>query len=169
MGDLVDEVIARLVAEKSVIRGKKVLQKLVYFVQEGEGVRLGLSFRMRHYGPFSDELDELTEEMGERGVLSITDSGEAGFTFRPGKTLTATPHTSADSQVDRVIERFGNEGGLTLELLATIHFLAERHGYDGSAQGNDMLVGRVQAWKGRKFQDPFIRDNIHKLQALGYL
>ncbi len=168
-----DDVILSLVARCGVIPGKKVFQKLCYFLQEAEGVRMGLRFRMKHYGPFSEELDERLEDLGERGLVSIQDCGDEGFKIEPSpRSSEVDIATTASEQIEELLSKMGGEigRGLTLELLATLHFLTESQGYEGGDADKDELIRRVQAWKGKtKFKEYFIRRNIEKLEELGYL
>lgn len=166
-----DEIIVTLIAiaHGGVIPGKKAFQKLCYFLQEGEGESLGVRFRMRHYGPFSEELDDHLEDMAERRLVVIDDRGEDGFqiSLGPEAKPVESAGTGTDS-VDLVWEKLGREGGLTLELLATAHLLAGQE-YRGTEDDKSALVDRVVAWKGRKFHRSFIHENIGKLERLGYL
>lgn len=56
-----EALIAYLVDRTAIIRGKKAIQKLVYFCSEA-GVPVYASFRMHIYGPYSNEV---AEEIGE--------------------------------------------------------------------------------------------------------
>ncbi len=154
------------------IPGKKVFQKLCYFLQEGEGGRLGVRFRMKHFGPFSEELDASLEDLAERQLITISGSREDGFQIAlrtDAKIGAVLPEDEA--AVTSLQEKLGGQlsHGLRLELLATLHFLAAEQPYDGSAEAKDRLVRQVRAWKGTKFEDPFIRSNIESLETMGYL
>lgn len=50
------------VASHVKIRGKKALQKLVYFLQVA-GIPTGCSFRMHIYGPYSNEVAQEYDEL----------------------------------------------------------------------------------------------------------
>ena len=164
-----EETILRLIGRAGAISGKKAFQKLCYFLQEGEGENLGVRFRMRHYGPFSQELDLCLEDMAERRLVVIADHGNDGYriSLRPEAVLTESPEADTGS-VGVVWEKLGRDGGLTLEVLATAHFLAGEE-YTSTEDDKKDLVDRVVAWKGRKFSRSFIRENIDRLERLDYL
>ena len=167
-----DEIILGLISRCSTIPGKKIFQKLCYFLQEAEGVRLGARFRMRHYGPYSEELDDCLEDLAERDFVTIEDFGDEGFQIKGGPTLREAPLSDeASNQIEELLSKLEGElhHGLTLELLATAHFLAKRQRYEGTDADKDELTRRVKAWKGKKFQDYFIRQNIERLEQWGYL
>jgi hypothetical protein len=155
------------------IRGKKSFQKLCYFLQEVEGLKLGARFRMRHFGPYSEELDELLEDLDELRVVSVTGSSEEGFQISCGAKYPDDFHAEAEVQraIDRLLKGLGYtvNQGLTLEVMATAHFLAQGLEYQGTDDDKNLLVDRVRAWKGSKFKSTFIRENIDRLEMLGYL
>ena len=165
----VEYAIVELIEKKNVIDGKKVFQKLCYFVQETQGCPLGLTFRMQRFGPYSDELDDLADGLALRSVLDIEDRGESGYRISLGENAPAGVVSSASAAIGNVLNSVGNEGGLTLELLASLHFLANRKSSSGSQPTADDLVQGIAAWKGRKFEDGFVRKNIERLQELGYI
>jgi uncharacterized protein YwgA len=160
-------IVAALIGTKGRVPGKKVFQKLVYFLQECEGLPLGLTFRMKHYGPFSEDLEDLADDLAEQGRIAIVDKGDSGFEIlsrRPGPNLDA----GTQDKIDSLLAKVGDEGGLTLELLATIHFLARGRAFSDHIDESE-LIKRVRVWKGSKYQPQFIRDNLKKLVSLGYL
>ena len=161
------DVVVKLVGKKGRVPGKKVFQKLVYFLQECEGIPLGLTFRMKHYGPFSEELEDLADDLAQQGRISISDRGDNGFEI---SVVGRTPEldSSLNEKIDSLLDKVGSEGGLTLELLATIHFLAGGRAFAARIDESEM-VKRVRAWKGTKYQPAFIRENLKKLIEIGYL
>ncbi len=50
---------------------KKTLQKLVYLL-ERKGVKLGFTFSIDYYGPYSSELEYAIHQLEMQGVLKIT-------------------------------------------------------------------------------------------------
>jgi len=166
-----DKAILRLVAEKHGITGKKVFQKLCYFLQEAEGVALGARFRMHYYGPFSDDLDSQMADFVSQRVLGVVGSSDGTLVITPGPEFSSalTGEEPYREQVRQVVRNLGGEGGLTLEMLATVHYLAVLQEYTGSDSDKAALVERVQAWKGSKYQPAFIRRGIDDLAAMGYL
>jgi uncharacterized protein YwgA len=166
-----DKAILRLVAEKRGITGKKVFQKLSYFLQEAERVPLGVRFRMHYYGPFSDDLDSRMADLAAQRVLALRELVDGTVEISPGPQISSAlvGEEPYREQVERVVKKLGRKGGLTLELLATAHYLGMLQGYTGSMSDRDTLVERVRAWKGSKYQPAFIRRGIDNLEAMGYL
>ena len=167
-----DAIILGLMSKQREIRGKKVFQKVCYFLQEAAGAQMGLRFRMRHYGPYSEELDDRLEDLAERGLLVVDDLGDEGFRISAGANLQKADLSAAPwERIDAVLADLADEmgHGLRLELLATAHFLSTTQPYRGSSEDKEQLIARVQAWKGKKFDAQFISQNIERLKELGYL
>ena len=62
--------------------GKIKLQKLMYFLQESFNAPTNYSFRMHHYGPYSEELETDLSRLRSSGYLSVEpDLGGMVFTF----------------------------------------------------------------------------------------
>lgn len=166
-----DKAILRLVAEKRGITGKKVFQKLCYFLQEAEGVPLGARFRMHYYGPFSDDLDSRMADLDAQRVLALKELDDGTVDIAEGHEMSSilTEEDPYREQVEQIVRKLGRKRGLTLELLATAHYLGVLQDYTGSESDKAALVERVRAWKGTKYSPSFIRQAITELQGLGYL
>ena len=107
--------------------GKIKIQKLTYFLQEAFTVQLGYSFRMHHYGPYSEQIEGDLATLRSMGYVRITPDA-AGYGFH----VIATPEgdlpwpvvsTGYQDAVRRVVNLFGSHDSTTLELYATIHFV----------------------------------------------
>jgi len=166
-----DKAVLRLVAEKRGITGKKVFQKLCYFLQEAEGVPLGLRFRMHYYGPFSDDLDSRMADLAAQRVLALGELDDGTVEISPGPQISnaLAGEEPYREQVECVVKNLGRKGGLRLELLATAHYLGVLQDYTGSMSDRHTLAERVRAWKGAKYEPWFIRQAIKELENLGYL
>lgn len=169
-----EDLILHMIGTFPQIPGKKVFQKLSYFLQEAEGARLGVRFRMKRYGPYSAELEDRLQDLAERHLVSISGSSDEGFTisFSDDAPTDLPDLDSEDRQaLERLTRIFRNElsRGLTLELLASLHFLAKGHPYSGTEEEIERLVKQVQAWKGKKFDSSFIQDQVARLEEIGYL
>ncbi len=60
--------LAKLVSWASPLKTRKRLQKVVYMLQ-AVGCRLDTEFTLHHYGPYSEDLARLTDEMVREGFL----------------------------------------------------------------------------------------------------
>jgi hypothetical protein len=166
-------IVLALASNLSEIRGKKIFQKLCYFLQEAEGQRLGARFRMKHYGPYSEDLEDLLEDLDERRVLSVSGSSDEGFRISCGSNFPQDlqMEPGVEDAVHKLLDGLGSSvnQGLTLEVLATAHFLAQELPYRGTESDKIALIAKVRAWKGSKFNADFIRKSIERLEELGYL
>lgn len=169
-----ETLVLHLIATFPVIPGKKVFQKLSYFLQEAEGARLGVRFRMKRFGPYSVELESGLQELADRHLVQISGDSDEGFAVSssddPPESI---PELAEDDAacLSRLKEKLENElpHGLTLELMASLHFLAEGQAYSGSEDDRERLVTQLLAWKGRKFDTDFIGQQINRLEVLQYL
>ena len=60
--------LAKLVSWASPLKTRKRLQKVVFMLQAA-GCRLDTDFTLHHYGPYSEDLARLTDEMVRQGFL----------------------------------------------------------------------------------------------------
>ena len=153
------------------VRGRKRLQKLLYFLQEAEGQPLGLDYRMHYYGPYSPTLDARIQLLAARGLVEETTpaDGVSKFSLSAGAEaqLGRTPPSLHES-IDRVLEHFGRLTPNAIELLATVHFLAQgRREVGDELEGK--LVDEVNAWKRPKYSRGQIVSAVRRLGELGYI
>jgi len=165
-----DKAILRLLNKRSV-RGKKKLQKLLYFLQEAEGEPLGFDYRMHYYGPYSPTLDSRVRALSHAGLVESSTSGEGTSSFSIAKDVAeslAGRHEPLDEKIGRVDSRLGGQTPNTIELLGTIHFLVSGCGrVDEGRIGT--LVDQIRAWKGSKYTRTQIIDGVKRLQEWGYV
>lgn len=160
-----------LLTQAERIRGKTKFQKLAYFLQEGERVPLGLNFRMHHYGPYSPALETCLQRLEMRNLVKVDYTSIDGPVLidvvETGRGMGEQPrHTK---KVEKVLEKLGGKWPGQLELLATVHYLADATAYDGSPDTRDRLVKAVKAWKQARFTNREIDSAIDELVELGYL
>ena len=127
-----DLLVRRLAAIQCIVEqsrdiGKTKIQKIVYFLQEGSGVPLGYSFRMHHYGPFSDEIDSEISALQSAGYIEVNhDSQGYGYHITPA-TADQLPWDSElakyREEMTQAISALGSLDASDLELYATIHFV----------------------------------------------
>lgn len=145
------------------IRGKKALQKLVYFCSES-GVPLNCSFHMYLYGPYSDEVAEEIGDLVHSDILCVK---RDGYTFTGGTACDEYCYGQDIEQykksIDEVIERFSGFRPMMLELYATVHFIAHaKKQINGKVEEVDVVRDVISA-KGSKFSEQEIRDSYQKL------
>jgi O-acetyl-ADP-ribose deacetylase (regulator of RNase III) len=151
------------------------IQKLMYFANELEP-RLHLKFQPGRYGPYSERVRHLVQEMegtflqghgdGSAPVLSLdpiapTDRAREEL----ASYLTTAQENSGRKIVDDVISEIeGFEGPYGLELLASTHWVV-RHENE-----IDNAPEKVRGWthrKGRIFTDAHVKMAVKHLQNVG--
>ena len=135
--------------------GKIKLQKLMYFLQESFNAPTNYSFRMHHYGPYSEELETDLARLRSNGYLSIKpDLGGYGFHVsvedQPDETWSeiSQPYKAG---LEKVVDLFGNKPTSDLELMATLHFAHKI----SNNPSKEQLVKIVQSLK-PKFSETII-------------
>lgn len=151
--------------------GKKAFQKLVYLLQELEGIPTGYSFRFFTYGPFSDDLAytlDVIESMG--GLQVVYDPKMNGYQISPGEkadNIAMRGRIFLDrhrAKLDRLIERFGGRTAKELELIATVVYLSNAH----EGIEDEALVEGVIELK-PKYDRRGVARSIDELRKLNYL
>ena len=130
--------------------------KLMYFMQiAGEPLRL--RFTKGHYGPYAKNLRHVLHAIEGHFVSGYADGGDA-----PGRQLQLVPGALEDARTflaDKADTqaRFANvsdlvdgfESAFGLELLATVHWIADR---ETQAWAMDEIVGHTYRWSESKKQ-----------------
>ena len=109
--------------------GKTKLQKLLYFSQEAIGAPLEYRFRMHHYGPFAEDIENDISFMKAIGHLNVQlDSSGFGYHIKPASSEQIPWDEELDKYKGRLTDAIGKLGMLDvpeLELWATVHFVQE--------------------------------------------
>ncbi len=156
------------------------VQKLAYFLQEA-GESLRLNYEAGHYGPYAANLNKVLELMEGHFIRGYGDSQrpDAEIELLPGSVEEATEFLAdrADSLhrlelVAELIEGFETPYGM--ELLATVHWVANRGGpkSDAPAHSAEEAVGQIHAWNPRKqqvFKPEHIRTAWLQLTERGWM
>jgi len=131
------------------------VQKLAYFLQAA-GVPLRLQYRAHHYGPYADNLRHVLNRIEGHFIEGFGDGENKPTTplrLKPGAAaeaeafLAATDDTAEPlARVSRLIE--GYETPFGMELLATVHWVAERD--QEASDSPEKAVHAVHAWNTRK-------------------
>lgn len=137
------------------------VHKLMYFMQEA-GQPLKLRYAKAHYGPYAENLRHVLRDVEGHLVSGYADGGDD-----PTKELKLVPgaieeaarflqfEPEARSRFDRVAELVdGFETPFGLELLATVHWVANQEG----ARSADEAAELVYAWNSLK--EKFTRRQI---------
>lgn len=109
--------------------GHTLIQKLVYLLQEGMGVRLGYRFKMYMHGPYSADLwGDLTQLRDYRALNIDADPSGYGYRITTGPVLgnivANQERTLAEVRptIERLLKVLGGSPVRRLEVLATAHF-----------------------------------------------
>ncbi len=115
------------IVEQSKDIGKTKVQKIIYFLQEGLQVPLDYSFKMHHYGPFSDEIDSGISALQSAGYIEVThDSQGYGYHITPAseKQLPWDSELATyKEEMTKAIHALSVLDASNLELYATVHFV----------------------------------------------
>lgn len=112
------------------VMGKKALQKSLYFFNLKHNF---FNFRWADYGPLSGEVQQIVQDLDYGKKIIITDIE----TKKPGiyiKNMKSTENPSdfsdfpsdLDSSIDEIVKFTAGKGPRDLELLASVHFWAQR-------------------------------------------
>ncbi|MBC8280368.1 MAG: hypothetical protein H8E48_06240 [Chloroflexi bacterium] len=148
--------------------GKIKLQKLMYFLQESFDAPTNYSFRMHHYGPYSEELETDLARLRSSGYLTIKpDLGGYGFhVCVEDEPDDAWSEISRPHQADlkKLIDLFDGKPTSNLELMATLHFADKISNHPPKEQ----LVKIVQGLK-PKFSEAVIENTRVELEETNLL
>ncbi len=160
-----DTLLAYLGSKLPVMRGKKAVQKLVYFCNE-IGVPLNATFRMHIFGPYSIEV---TEELGDAVTKEIIKQSEDGAGFTKGtkceEHLVENDKMLAKhkGKIDVVVNTFGTKHPMQLELYATVHYIATAFREFKKDVTEEIVVKEVRKAKGNKFHHHEIQRAFREL------
>lgn len=162
--------VAYMVTRKP-IKGKKALQKLLYFCTE-TGLPLRLSFKMHLYGPYSNEVAQEYDRLVFGNIL--VEEGEERV-FRAGSECRAYLEMHGciikqyQKQLDKILDLFGDLTPWQLELYATLHFISVSLATAYGKVERDEVIAQLRAAKGGKFSEEEIATAYSNLEAWGLL
>ncbi|MEW6276145.1 MAG: hypothetical protein AB1556_13680 [Bacillota bacterium] len=165
------EALIAYLTSKSPIKGKKALQKLVYFCTELK-VPVRANYRLYIYGPYSNEV---AEELNEAVIKEIVKAGDDGLSYYKG--LSCDEYLATHQQeiqahrekIDRVLATFGSLTPLNLELYATIHFIAVSLQEAYGRVSKEKVLNEVYSVKAGKFTIEQIETAYDNLLKWGWL
>lgn len=150
------------------------VQKLMYFMQEA-GQPLRLNYVKHHYGPYARNLSHVLNTIEGHFVAGYQDGGD-----QPDKELTIVPGAISEAEAalahePQAHEHFNRVADLVdgfetpygLELLATVHWVANREGADTP----EKAVGLIYKWNDRKkaFTERQVNIAFNTLKSKGWL
>jgi hypothetical protein len=137
--------------------GRTILQKLCYFAK-ASGVPLPFRFEVYHYGPFSQEIFDRTEDLLLDGIIEDKSSDPARSNYVPGPNCDLFLGRFADAigeygaNLHRVATMFSRLDPSQMELVSTIHYIHSSHReWFKEAPSEKDVVKSVLRLKGDKF------------------
>lgn len=129
------------------------LQKIAYFLQE-LGLEFGLKFERNHFGPYSESLKKAFASLERQGAMAgfseddqISHVTQSGYAAADEYLITEPTEIDVSELVDKLSKLIeGFESPYGLELLATVHHLAN---YEGCAD-TESLAASFHDWNERK-------------------
>lgn len=157
--------------------GRTAVMKLVYFLQELWGARLGYHFTLYTYGPFDvDVLGDLAIA-NSRGVVTertVLYTRSYGYEITPGAATAAYSAKLAEdspklaSECNKVLEAFGLLTAAELELRATILYADRESARANKPVSAGELAERVHRVKPH-FSTPTILKSVAEMDRHGWL
>lgn len=141
--------------------GKKILQKMVFLIEE-KVINLGYEYGLHFYGPYSATLDLDSKFLHADGVIAIDYSGpshlmeinEKGFEVHSDGLS-----SKQQEEIDELLKRFQGQSPSELELLTTAIY-AYNHLEDKSKEN---IIGGVKKIKGSKYSREQIEEALKEL------
>lgn len=153
--------------------GRTSLMKLLYFIEEWQGVPLGYSFSIYSYGPFDSEvLSDLGQAERTQVVATTLETFSGGYRYNIalGEKVDEAINDERGfiehhrEQLTAVLRHFGGQSPSDLELKSTIHFAFRETSQSGHPT-KDALAQTVQRIK-PKFDLPYIIKAIESLESI---
>jgi len=155
--------------------GRTAIQKLTYFAK-AMGVPIPCSFNIYTYGPYSDVVTFSMESLMADDVIEDRSSKPEYSNYRLGpaaEELLGTfegevmPHTGT---IDRVVGALGGFKPAELELIATLHFIAQRQRQiHRSEPAKQNVIREFKGVKGEKFSHADISTWYDALENAGLI
>ncbi|PKM77181.1 MAG: hypothetical protein CVU90_08495 [Firmicutes bacterium HGW-Firmicutes-15] len=152
------------------IRGKKAIQKLVYF-SKVLGIPFDNSYKMHYFGPYSETVAQEILDAEKADIINCTGS----YVYYPGsqaESIRSQYHSMISDNIDllsKLIELFGDMSPSKLELYATTHYVdnIQKHLYNN--YDKEEIVQAVKNLKGTKFEIIEIQQAYNDLEDWGLL
>lgn len=155
--------------------GKKVLQKLIYLIQE-KGVNLNYQYTIHYYGPYSSQLDYSIQSLERLGIVELRRAGMSSLIFpkENGRFIADEENDSVlDSndmeKIQYVLDNFANKTPKELELITTTEFVTKHLFTKNKVILKNDIISDVKKIKEDKFTVSQIDETIELLFDYGYL
>jgi O-acetyl-ADP-ribose deacetylase (regulator of RNase III) len=144
------------------------VQKLMYFLQVA-GEELGLRYERNFYGPYADNLRAVLRDIEGHYLEGFGDGSQRVEVSEPLRLLPGAREAASQTlqdrratldRVDRVMDlTCGFESANSLELLATVHWVASHAKAEG--RSDEDIASQVRRWSNRKAR-LFTAGQVHK-------
>jgi len=144
------------------------VQKLMYFLQVA-GEELGLRYEQNFYGPYADNLRAVLRDVEGHYLEGFGDGSQRVEVSEPFRLLPGAREAASQTlhnrratldRIDRVMDLIcGFESATSLELLATVHWVALHPKARGRSE--DDIASEVRRWSNRKAR-LFTGGQVHK-------
>lgn len=155
--------------------GRTILQKLCYFAK-ANGAALPFRFEMYHYGPFCQEIFDVTEDLLVDDVVRDTAHAQARSSYAPGPNCDALLEKAKrqllthQKLLDDVVETFSALDVSQMELVSTIHYVHKSYGnWHKDRPSKEQVVSSVVETKRGKFDANFVDKVYDVLMGAGLL
>lgn len=147
--------------------GRKAFQKLLFFAQS-MGWPSDFSFRLHLFGPFSEEAADQLEILEEGGaVIEMPTGGIRAGGYLGSVSQRFVVSEDAEAALTSVLDAFGGDTPLELELLATALFMWQADKRVQTHATEEGVARKVQRYKGDKFTPQQVHTAITRLRQLG--
>ena len=138
--------------------GRTAMQKLTYFVKV-LGAPVPCSFGIYTYGPYSDTVTFAVESLLADDVIADTSPNPKYSVYRLGRNAGELLSAFADElrpyegKIGQTVKALGSFAPNELELIATLHFIAQRQAQTGGKPSKDSVFREFKSIKHDKFPD----------------
>ncbi len=158
-----NKALRRICETKKEGAGKKVVQKLMYFI-ERSGLDMDLDYCLHFYGPYSVELDEEIYYLTANHEVKIDIKGNTHVISVNDDFGSESISNEDEEIIETVMKRFGGLSPTDLEALATIDYVHIKTKLQG-----EELINKVLQIKGEKFKIDKLFEYLNTLVNLGYV
>ena len=150
--------------------GKKSLQKSLYFFNLGTDC---FSFRWASFGPMSGEIQQIVHDLEMLGRIKIqpVETGKPGAILKQiefvSKDLSLNVSQQLDAKLDDTMKFVADRDSRDLELLASVHFWAQRNGNANVAEYVYDMLNELKP--DAKFTREDVQDALQSLAECGFL
>lgn len=177
--DLTHALVAYLIGRYKVASsnklGRTILQKLCYFAK-ASGVPLPFRFEIYHYGPFSQEVFQVTEALLVDEVIKDLTGDSNKSDYAPDSNWHGLIGSFEDdlgrykAMLDRIAETFSALDPSQMELVSTIHYIHNSHSeWAKKTPSKGEVVESVLSIKKAKFDRNYISRVYDILDKAGLL